>query len=360
MSQANSFQPNWASMPGDTIADILKSRELSLDDFAKLMDSNLDNVQKLLHGSILINDEIAMNLQKALGSTVDFWINRERQYREGINRLKDQEESKWLNELPIKDMFRLGYINKSKNLIGECLSFFNVPDVWTWRRKYNEVVGLTAFRKSTSFESNSASVAAWLRQGEIVSEANPVKEWDSSLFTSKLPEMRQLIKLKSPKVFISKLKEICAECGVSLVIARTPSGCPASGATKFISPTKAMILLSFRYLTEDQFWFTFFHEVAHLILHGHKSIFIEEDGVVSKEEEEANAFSENILIPKRFHERLRTMRPSQLEIKKLAIDADISLGIIVGQLQFLKRLNPGYLNGFKRKFDLADIMDTSH
>jgi hypothetical protein len=34
-----------------------------------------------------------------------------------------------------------------------------------------------------------------------------------------------------------------------------------------ISPNKAMVILSFRYLSDDHFWFTFFHEIAHLLLH---------------------------------------------------------------------------------------------
>jgi len=35
MSKSSNFQPNWASTPGDTIADILKDRQLTLPMFAK-------------------------------------------------------------------------------------------------------------------------------------------------------------------------------------------------------------------------------------------------------------------------------------------------------------------------------------
>ena len=59
-----------------------------------------------------------------------------------------------------------------------------------------------------------------------------------------------------------------------------------------------MILLSFRYLSDDHFWFTFFHEAGHLVLHGDRCIFLEGDDTLNTEEEaEANAFAANILIP---------------------------------------------------------------
>jgi HTH-type transcriptional regulator / antitoxin HigA len=34
-------------------------------------------------------------------------------------------------------------------------------------------------------------------------------------------------------------------------------------------------MLSFRYKTNDHFWFSLFHELAHLLLHGKKSLFLE-------------------------------------------------------------------------------------
>ncbi|MBL8419274.1 MAG: hypothetical protein JNK92_01440, partial [Dechloromonas sp.] len=48
-----------------------------------------------------------------------------------------------------------------------------------------------------------------------------------------------------------------------------------SGATRWLSPDKALIQLSLRYKSDDQLWFSFFHEVGHLLLHGKKEVFIE-------------------------------------------------------------------------------------
>ena len=47
-------------------------------------------------------------------------------------------------------------------------------------------------------------------------------------------------------------------------------------------------MLSFRYLTDDQFWFTFFHEIGHLLLSGETGFFLEETGMVSTTEEKGS------------------------------------------------------------------------
>ena len=67
--------------------------------------------------------------------------------------------------------------------------------------------------------------------------------------------------------FLPKLQALCAEAGVALVFVRAPRGCRVSGASRLVTPEKAMILVSFRFRSDDQFWFTVFHEIGHLILH---------------------------------------------------------------------------------------------
>ena len=98
---------------------------------------------------------------------------------------------------------------------------------------------------------------------------------DQSGFEADLPTIRRLTREKDPGQFIPRLKEACAARGVAVAIVRGPNGWRASGAARFLSPTKALIQLSFRYLSDDQFWFTFFHEAGHLLLHGKDLLFLE-------------------------------------------------------------------------------------
>jgi addiction module HigA family antidote len=83
-SPAATFNPDWTSKPGDTIVDCLKEREMSLTEFAKQMSISIVYIGRLIDGSTPINPDIAERLSKVLGSTSEFWIEREKQYRQQV------------------------------------------------------------------------------------------------------------------------------------------------------------------------------------------------------------------------------------------------------------------------------------
>src|SRR6185503_7262686 len=131
-------------------------------------------------------------------------------------------------------------------------------------------------------------------------------------------------------------KKLCAESGVAVISLRAPTGCRASGATRFLSANKAILMLSFRHLSDDHFWFTFFHEAGHLLLHGKKRFFLEADELTTTtEENEANAFAASTLVPAEFRHELLTLQPTHKAVIRFAMHVGIAPGIVVGQLQHL-------------------------
>ncbi len=359
MNNQTDFNPNWASTPGDTIADILNEKKLSIIEFSKMMDSSISEVNGLLNGYILINDAIANKLSKCIGGSTDFWLRREIQYRSDIERLKEVENQKWLKLLPVNFMVKHRWIEKeNSDVVSSLLKYFSVPDVWTWRKKYSDVLSEVSFRKSEKITSTTESLLTWLRKGEIQADAINCSAWNKEKFIKLVPSLKSLSRLKNPKAFLPKLREECSKCGVAVAVAPTPTGCAASGLAKFLNPDKALILLSFRYKTDDQFWFTFFHEAAHIILHGENKVFIEEENMSSasqKEEDEANQFAAETLIPAPVKELFFHPKISEKQIKEIARQSDVSLGIVVGQLQFVKLVPNNYFNSFKKRYDWDDI-----
>jgi len=82
------FLPDWISVPGDTIMDILMERNISFVEFSKLMEMSYLDVNNLIIGKTKINRKIADKLSKVLGASSKFWLNREKHYRDGwLNRL---------------------------------------------------------------------------------------------------------------------------------------------------------------------------------------------------------------------------------------------------------------------------------
>jgi len=348
------FLPNWTSAPGDTIIDILRERNLSETELAQLMGNTPDGVKDLLQGRATITIAIARQLEQILGASVEFWMSRDFQYRQDFARLYVIDEA-WLAELPIGDMIKYGWLKPvphPSEEIAACLRYFDVSSVQAWRSLYGEMEHIAAFRKSPSFDSQPAAVATWLRQGEIEAEMIACNPWDAKQFQESLSYIRSLTLVKDPNRFIPKLKKCCAENGVAVVIVRVPRGCRASGATRFLSPQKALIMLSFRYLTDDHFWFTFFHEASHLLLHGERGFFLEGDDIIlTDKENEANEFAASALIPSEYQTALMGLRVDARKVIRFALHVGVSPGIIVGQLQHLGNIGHNQLNSLKRHYE---------
>ena len=91
----------------------------------------------------------------------------------------------------------------------------------------------------------------------------------------------------------------------------------APAVPRSFSPNKALLQLSFRYLSDDHFWFTFFHEAGHLILHSKSALFLEGAKNVDACELEANEFAARILVPSEFQKRLQDLPIDRHEIQTL-------------------------------------------
>lgn len=365
MTTSDQFRPNWTSAPGDTIADVLNERSISPDEFAELMECSIDDVRDLLLGRATITISMARRLNQVLGASLEFWMSRDFYFREDVKRIHGGGQE-WLRELPLADMIRFGWLNPRPHPTEElssCLQFFKVVDIPEWHLTYRGIHEMAVFRTSPSFDSRPASVAAWLRQGEIQAYDIECAPWDPVKFRESLPALRKFTRQKDPARFISQLQTACSECGVAVVVVRSPNGCRASGATRFISPNKAILQLSFRYLTDDHFWFTFFHEAAHLLLHSETNLLsrvLGESGewIIegleqrdSPKEQEADKFAARTLIPPEFEQQLMTLSTDTRSIIRFAGRIGVSPGIVVGQLQHRNRIGYSQFNRLKRRFE---------
>lgn len=325
---------------------------------------------RLLSGENILTRDIASRLQVALGAPASFWVRREEQYRAQIRQLTfdvdpDNEVYKsWLKSLPLKDMQELGWLNPSKEKhqkLRSCLEFFDVPNFDAWYRTYVDFKAAAAFRTTDSYLEDAPATAAWLRRGELQAEKIACEDWDPVRFAEQLPKIRALTNIASPSEFLPELQKLCASAGVAVVIVKAPKGCRASGATFFSSPRKAVLLLSMRYLSDDQFWFSFFHEAGHLILHWDADLLILEtsDSPKFPREEEANRFASEQLIPRAFHMRLPEAAKTLRGIVKLAREVGVSYGIIVGQMQFLGLVRRDRYNRLKNRYNWGQLATKS-
>jgi hypothetical protein len=153
------------------------------------------------------------------------------------------------------------------------------------------------------------------------------------------------------------MKELCRKSGIALVLIPELPKTRLSGATRWLGPDKALIMLSLRYKRDDHFWFTFFHEAGHIILHGKTSVFIDEEDMGTNEAEEAaNRFAANKLIPESKYKTFVAKRQFYKgDIVAFAQSIDICPGIIVGRLQRDGHIQHKWHNDLTRKFRLKEI-----
>ncbi len=103
-------------------------------------------------------------------------------------------------------------------------------------------------------------------------------------------------------------------------------------------------------MSDDHFWFTFFHEAGHLVLHSKKSLFLEGGNVSSTEEVEADEFSASILIPPEFLNKFDHLKVERHDIRNFAKAIGVSPGIVLGQLQYRGRARLNQLHMLKARF----------
>jgi HTH-type transcriptional regulator/antitoxin HigA len=353
MSDGSTFQPRWSSSPGETIIDVLQERKLSVAELARKMRQPLVEIESLVDGRLAITIGIARDLQKILGASVEFWMTRDLQYREDTKRLQAAEASQWLADLPISDMLRFKWIDSPKpsEEFEACLNFFGVRNLRTWHEQYSQVESAILFRTARKLDSKVGAIAAWLRRGVIETEFVQCEPFSSDRLASSLPLIRQLTRTKDPQAFVPQLVSIFAKCGVRLAIVRAPNGCRASGATWLINPNQALLLLSSRYLSDDQFWFTVFHEIGHLVLHTHRELILEGvDASSEVEENQANSFAEHAIVPAEYRSAFNSLRSNTDQVVRFARRLGVAPGLVVGQMQFHRLIGANQLNGLKRRY----------
>lgn len=357
-SSRQQYRPVSVTPPGGTIAELLEERGLRQAELATRMGVTPKFVNELVAGKASITPTTALALEKALDVPADFWLSREAKYQEARARVADHQELaanvSWLDELPIKDMLAFEWLKKTADkpsLVEACLRFFGVASVAAWRQQYVVQTNTSAaYRASEKFQQNPGAVAAWLRQGELCAAQINCEPFDRERFLASLEDARKLILESDPERFIPRLHELLAACGVALVIVRAPKGCPLYGAVRWLSPHKALIQLSVRYLRGDSFWFTFFHECGHIALHGKKILFLEGKGMSGQEEEEANRFSADRLIPAAAWMVFQSQPITEQAIREFAATIESDPGIVLGRLQKEGRVPWNRFNHLKPRY----------
>lgn len=297
------YIPDIAIPPGDTIKDMLDAEEMSQKELALRINMSEKHLSHILNGQSPITLETALKLEKIFGGSADFWITLENKYQEDKARV--QESKQFQDEILIaksficyKELANIDFVEttnnweeKTKNL----LRFFKVSSLRNVASLYPEV----SFRNAKN-DLNQQSLLAWLRCGDLEAQNLELKKYSKSQLKSLIPVFKQLT--SCPKNFAKELQSLCAQVGVAVVFVPYFKNTKVNGATRWIKKKKnPLIQLNTKGAASDRLWFTFFHELGHILLHEKADRFLEINNSArnSKKEQEADLFAEKTLIPKK-------------------------------------------------------------
>jgi HTH-type transcriptional regulator / antitoxin HigA len=332
------FEPDYAIPPGESLREVMESLGMSQKELAKRTGLTVQSLNRIFKGTQPITYETANRLELATGVPATMWNNLEAQYREQLARIHErerlQDDLDWLKEIPVVELAKRGVLSCPKDtveLLREVLKFYGVSNVEAWRRIWEAPA--VAARRSVCFESKAGPASAWIRLGELQARAINCRTFDKVRFKNALTQIRYLTR-EPAHVFEPEMKRLCAESGVAVALVREMKKVPWNGATKWLTPHKAMILLCLRGKGEDKFWFSFFHEAGHVLNDSKKDLLINDGSQDDPREKQANDFAAESLIPSKYNDAIRRIR-SKDEIVQMADLLGIATGIVAGRYQFL-------------------------
>lgn len=341
-----------ATPPGATIKEQLKDRGMSQKEFAARMDMSEKHISKLIKGDVHLTPETAVRLEMVLGIPAKFWNNLEAVYREKIVKAKAENamdsDAELAKQFPYSEMVKYGWITETRD----------ANEKVVYLRKYFGVVQLSllgekqitriACRRLAITEKSDLALMAWAQEAKIQARGIQTAPINIKELIAVIPDIRKMTVMK-PEDFCPGIKRCLADCGIALVFLPHLKGSFLQGAT-FLDGNKIVVGLTARGRDADKFWFSLFHELAHIVL-GHVG---QSNGTSSEDEKCADMWSGNTLIDVKSFDDFRAERDySEQSVLKFAKKQGIAPGIVVGRMQREGMIKYSMLNNLKEKYKIA-------
>lgn len=343
--------------PGSYLKDYLEEIQMTQDEFANRLGITGKQISLILAESANITPDIALKLSKFMGTSVEVWLNLQASYDAYIVQLKQEKEyeeevrifeyidRKFLKELKIIDNKEKKDIAISKvrtEIQVSSLSLLKNPDM------------CSLFRTSINKPEDEATTVCrnvWVSLAMKLAKEKEVDSFNEKKLIEFIPLFRKMT-LENPETFYPMLDKMLCECGVALVLLPTLSRSNTNGVIKWIDSNKVMMALNTRGAYNDKFWFSFFHEIKHVLQQVKRKVIISEDEINLEDslETEADLFARETLIP--FDDYKKFNKYTPFYINKFANRIGIHPGIVVGRLQKDGKIEYSQFNNLKEKYKI--------
>jgi len=359
MMTNDQIHSNLAIAPGEYLAEVIEELGMTKNELAQRMNRPAPKLSAIFSGAKAITPDTALQLEKVVGVPAHIWTGLESEYRltkarnqEKLEQERLREESRLITKYCYSHLAKSGLVRKKTKPIEKVLElhrFFGVTSLGniSTLKRYQP-----AFRQGTGKRSPEAT-AAWLRMGELQGQKTTTPPFRKEKLNQALPHIRHITR-STPDVFVPQLSKVLIEAGVVLVLCRHFPRTYLHGATFWLGPEKAVLMLTLRGSWADIFWFSLFHELGHLYLHGKNLVILEEENEASppdKREREADKFAAENLIPaKEYQAFLHAASFYAPDILNFAEHVGIDPGIVVGRLQHDGHIQNSWHNSLRTRY----------
>lgn len=335
MSSYIEFENKIAFHPGYYIKEYIEEIGLTQEDFANRLGTTPKNISYIIRGEQSISIDIANKLSRMSGTSVKYWLNLQNEYDTIVFEIKnlkeineEREVFKSLKYSYFRDNFDLpdvpGKIDEQIKYVRE---FLNVSSLTVFKKKDMYVNFRKADLNQTEINTIKANIMVQIATNISLKEVD-IPKYDKKSFLKAIEYALTLT--KDHKEFYKIIKKEFYKCGVDLIVLPNLLGSKINGASKKIGD-HVMLMVNDRNSNSDSFWFTLFHEIGHIINGDFGISFEKEEG---KEEENANKFAEDKLIPsKEYDEFIKKRKFTLNSLIEFSNEINRDPGIVLGRLQ---------------------------
>ena len=335
----NIYQSDLAIHPGEFLEETLEELGMSQAELANRLGRPAQAINEIIKGKKSITSTTALELEDVLGIPSHIWIGLESEYQIVLARQEElkqmEEESALVKNFPYTDLVKLGFVKATKRAVekvDELKRFFSVaklaqiPEVKAYQ---------PAFRVSNHGKISHESIATWIQAARVKAKDIKTDKFDKKRLKERLPQIKSLINSDISEA-LKEIQKILNSCGIALVLLPHFKNTKVHGATFWIDSDKAVIAMTIRGGFSDIFWFSFFHEIGHIVLHPKREVFLEDgcdDPNLQKQEDEANKFASDLLIKNKDFDHFVSLGDfSQNSVVAFAKEQGVKTSIVVGRL----------------------------
>ncbi len=344
--ETNIYQSDLAIHAGEFLEETLEEIGMTQSELSNRLGRPTQTINEIIKGKKSITPTTALELEDVLGVPSHIWIGLESEYQIVIAKQEElkqmEEESKLIPNFPYADLVKLGFVKttrKAVERVDELKRFFNVaklaqiPKVEAYQ---------PAFRVSDHTNISHEAIATWIQVARIKAKDIETKIFDKKILKKKLIKIKSLMILEDINEVIEEIQKVLNSCGIALVLLPHFKKTKVHGATFWLDNDKAVIAMTLRGGFSDMFWFSFFHEVGHILLHPKREVFLEDGSTntkLQKQEDEADKFaSETLISQKEYNLFISNNDFSKSSVLSFAKHLEIKPSIIVGRLMHDKHI----------------------